>query len=76
MIIFVITDAKSTFHLYIKKGTEEVATKDLDQLFKALALHIDDEKLKDWADEMDEDGNNVANFISYYELMYDSHIFL
>ena len=50
------SDAKSTFHLYLKKGTEEVGTKDLDQLFKAMALHIDDEKLKDWADEMDEEG--------------------
>lgn len=49
-------DAKQTFHLYVKKGTEEVATKDLDQLFKAMALHVDDDKLKDWADEMDEDG--------------------
>ncbi|XP_052264501.1 troponin C-like isoform X2 [Dreissena polymorpha] len=49
------TDAKQTFHLYQKKGTEEVATKDLDQLFKAMALHVDDDKLKDWADEMDDD---------------------
>lgn len=44
----------------MKKGTEEVATKDLDQLFKAMALHIDDDKLKDWADEMDEDGKTYT----------------
>lgn len=50
-----LADAKQTFHLYVKKGTDNVATKDLDQLFKAMALHIDDDKLKDWADEMDEE---------------------
>ena len=33
-----------------------MATKDLATIFKALSLHVDDEKLKDWADEADEDG--------------------
>lgn len=56
------SDAKSAFHLYVKKGTEDVATKDLDQLFKAMALHIDDEKLKDWADEMDEDATGLVDW--------------
>ena len=55
-------DAKQTFHLYQKKNTEEVATKDLDQLFKAMALHVDDDKLKDWADEMDDDGKSAVKF--------------
>ncbi|XP_052790146.1 troponin C-like isoform X1 [Mya arenaria] len=59
------TDAKQTFHLYLKKGTEEVATKDLDQLFKAMALHIDDDKLKDWADEMDEDATGCIDWAKF-----------
>lgn len=49
----------------MKKGTDNVATKDLDQLFKAMALHIDDEKLKDWADEMDEDG--IVELVTHYD---------
>ena len=33
-----------------------MATKELASIFKALSLHVDDEKLKDWADEADEEG--------------------
>ena len=51
-----LPDAKQAFHLYDKKGNGEVATKELASIFKALSLHVDDEKLKDWADEADEEG--------------------
>ena len=52
----ILPDAKQAFHLYDKKGNGEVATKELASIFKALSLHVDDEKLKDWADEADEEG--------------------
>jgi len=58
-------DAKQTFGLYQKKGTEDVETKNLDQLFKAMALHIDDEKLKDWADEMDEEAVGQIDWLKF-----------
>ena len=38
-----------------------MATKDLATIFKALSLHVDDEKLKDWADEADEEGEYVID---------------
>jgi len=46
-----------------------VQTKDLDQLFKAMALHIDDDKLKDWADEMDEDGRAPLCILHNYMIV-------
>lgn len=55
-------DAKQTFALYVKKGGDTVATKDLDKLFKSLALHVEDNKLKDWADEMDEDATGQLDW--------------
>ena len=66
-IDIVIPDAKQAFHLYDKKGNGEVATKELASIFKALACHVDDEKLKDWADEMDEDGKlNVHGYTAMF----------
>ena len=44
-----------------------MATKDLATIFKALSLHVDDEKLKDWADEADEEGEYVIDDQSVYE---------
>lgn len=61
-------DAKQAFHLYDKKGNNEVATKDLATIFKALSLHVDDEKLKDWADEADEEATGLLSWDSFKEL--------
>lgn len=61
-------DAKQAFHLYDKKGNGEVATKELASIFKALACHVDDEKLKDWADEMDEDATGFLTWDSFRTL--------
>lgn len=33
-----------------------MSTKELEKVFKSLALQINDEQLKEWADEMDEEG--------------------
>ncbi|XP_025098601.1 troponin C-like isoform X2 [Pomacea canaliculata] len=55
-------DASQTFHLFDKKGNGLVSTKDLGQVFKSLGLQVEDEKLKFWADEADED---ATGFISW-----------
>ena len=49
-------DAQNTFHLFDKKGNGQVSTKELSKVFQSLALKVDQEKLKDWADEVDDDG--------------------
>ena len=49
-------DANQTFHLFDKKGNGTVYTKDLGAVFKSLGLQVQDEKLKFWADEADEEG--------------------
>ncbi|KAH9519811.1 hypothetical protein Btru_070968 [Bulinus truncatus] len=48
-------DAQQTFNLFDKKGDGTVSTKDLGQVFKSLGLQVEGQKLKDWADEADED---------------------
>ena len=52
-------DAEQTFSLFDKKGDGQVSTKDLGSVFKSLGLTVDAQKLKDWSDEMDEDGESV-----------------
>ena len=51
-----ISDAHQTFNLFDKKGTGQVSTKELEKVFKSLALQVDDEKLKEWSDELDDEG--------------------
>lgn len=41
--------------VFDKKGDGRVSTKELEKVFKSLALQINDEQLKEWADEMDEE---------------------
>lgn len=56
-----------------------MSTKELEKVFKSLALQINDEQLKEWADEMDEEGMtlimqglyNASCEISYEHLYYD-----
>ncbi|KAJ8317835.1 hypothetical protein KUTeg_002926 [Tegillarca granosa] len=48
-------DAHNTFNLFDKKGAGCVNSNELGNVFKSLALHVEDEKLKRWADEKDED---------------------
>lgn len=37
-----------------------MSTKELEKVFKSLALQINDEQLKEWADEMDEEGMTLV----------------
>lgn len=48
-------DAHNTFNLFDKKGNGQVSTKELGNIFKSLALHMSADKLKEWADEADEE---------------------
>ncbi|KAL8624251.1 hypothetical protein ACOMHN_027557 [Nucella lapillus] len=57
-------EANQTFNLFDKKGNGTVATKDLGNVFKSLGLQVVDEKLKEWADEADED---AAGFITWVQ---------
>lgn len=71
-------DAHNTFNLFDKKGDGRVSTKELEKVFKSLALQINDEQLKEWADEMDEEGTTLINtFITqpvWWYLWFSSNI--
>lgn len=56
-------DAHNTFNLFDKKGDGRVSTKELEKVFKSLALQINDEQLKEWADEMDEEGMTLIKVL-------------
>jgi len=55
-IIYFLADAHNTFNLFDKKGNGQVSTKELGNIFKSLALQIPADRLKEWADEVDEEG--------------------
>lgn len=59
------SDAHQTFNLFDKRGDGTVSTKDLGSLFKSLALQIDDNKLKDWADDVDEDATGYIQWDAF-----------
>lgn len=40
-----------------------MSTKELEKVFKSLALQINDEQLKEWADEMDEEGMTLIKVL-------------
>jgi len=55
-------DANQIFNLFDKKGDGTVSTKDLGQVFKSLGLQVDAQKLKEWADEADEDASGFLKW--------------
>jgi len=57
-----LDDAQSTFSLFDKKGNGMVSTKELDKVFKTLSLKMEDEKLKEWADEADEEATGCISW--------------
>jgi Ca2+-binding EF-hand superfamily protein len=59
LIVLPVSDAHNTFNLFDKKGDGRVSTKELEKVFKSLALQMNDEQLKEWADEMDEEGTPI-----------------
>jgi len=64
------TDAHNTFNLFDKKGNGHVSTKELEKVFKSLALQIDDERLKEWADEMDEEASGFLVW-EQFKIIYE-----
>jgi len=58
-------EAKQTFSLFDKKGDGNISTKDLGQIFKTLGLHADAQKLKQWADEEDEDATGFLTYAQF-----------
>jgi len=58
-------DAHQAFKLHDKKDEGSVSTKDVASVFKSLALHVKDEKLQLWVDEMDEDARGVIKWESF-----------
>lgn len=57
-----------------------MSTKELEKVFKSLALQINDEQLKEWADEMDEEGMTLVKVfitltrVRFYTYGFSSNI--
>jgi len=67
------SDAQRTFELFDKKGDGTVSTKDLAQIFKSLALQADATKLKDWADEADEEATGALKW-EQFKFIFESKL--
>lgn len=64
-------DAEHIFTLYDKKGDGYINTKDFGQVFKGLGLAVEATKLKEWADDADEEANGCITweqFKPYFEI--------
>jgi len=57
-----LDDAQQAFSLFDKKGNGTVSTKELEKVFKTLSLKVEDEKLKEWADEADEEATGAISW--------------
>uniref|UniRef100_A0A8W8NU90 EF-hand domain-containing protein n=2 Tax=Magallana gigas TaxID=29159 RepID=A0A8W8NU90_MAGGI len=68
-----LTDAHNTFNLFDKKGDGRVSTKELEKVFKSLALQINDEQLKEWADEMDEEAEGYLTW-DQFKVLFERKI--
>lgn len=60
-----INDAHQAFKRHDKRDEGCVPTKELNNVFKGLALHVPDDKLQHWVDEMDEDAVGVIKWESF-----------
>ncbi|XP_064617236.1 troponin C-like isoform X2 [Liolophura sinensis] len=63
-------DAKEAFKLFDKKGEGRVPMKELYNVFKSLALQVENDKLKNWADEQDEDGTGFIDW-DRFKLLFE-----
>jgi len=68
-----LDDAQQTFSLFDKKGNGMVSTKELDKVFKTLSLKMEDEKLKEWADEADEEATGCISW-EQFRPMYETKV--
>ena len=58
-VIFVFTVATETFKKFDKRGQDKISTNDLGPAFSALKVSIKPDLLKEWADEVDDDGKST-----------------
>eukprot|EP00106_Octopus_bimaculoides_P001020 XP_014768462.1 PREDICTED: troponin C-like [Octopus bimaculoides] len=63
-----VNDAQQAFNLFDKKGDGAVPTKELNNVFKSLALHVADHKLQLWVDEMDEEATGFIGWEKFCTL--------
>ena len=49
--------AKEMFNKFDKKGTGKISTNDIITAFKSLNMHMNADKIKEWADMLDENGS-------------------
>jgi len=66
-------DAQNTFHLFDKKGNGQVSTKELSKVFQSLALKVDQEKLKSWADDVDDEATGFVNW-DQFKVIYETKL--
>lgn len=55
-----IIAAKEMFKKFDKKGTGKISTNDIIPAFKSLNMHMNADKIKEWADMLDENGALVS----------------
>lgn len=56
---FVRLAAKEMFNKFDKKGTGKISTNDIIPAFKSLNMHMNADKIKEWADMLDENGSFI-----------------
>ncbi|XP_046557385.1 troponin C-like isoform X2 [Haliotis rubra] len=62
------SDAQQTFALFDKKGHGRVSTKDIGSVFKGLGLQVDEETLKGWTDDLDEEATGAIDFDQFKQI--------
>jgi len=66
-------DAQQTFNLFDKRGDGMVKSGDIGKVFTSLALKMDQEKLKDWLDEVDEEATGNINW-EQFKMVYETKL--
>jgi len=66
-------DAQNTFNLFDKRGDGLVRTGDIGKVFTSLALKMDQDKLKDWLDEVDEEASGNINW-EQFKMVYETKL--
>jgi len=66
-------DAQNTFNLFDKRGDGLVRTGDISKVFTSLALKMDQDKLKDWLDEVDEEASGNINW-EQFKMVYETKL--
>lgn len=59
ILFFTSPVATETFKKFDKRGQDKISTNDLGPAFSALKVSIKPDLLKEWADEVDDDGKST-----------------